>query len=50
MPAAPGPTDDALHRPEVEMIYSCSKLEYHKAWKEWQTLLATIIHLSCLLH
>lgn len=50
MHAALGPTDDALRRSEVEVIYSCFKLEYYKAWREWQTLLTTIIHLFSFLH
>lgn len=49
MHAALGPTDDDLRRSEVEMIYGCFNIEYQQAWREWQTLIATIIHLSCLL-
>lgn len=47
--AALAPADVASRRSEVEMIYSYFKLEYHKAWREWQTLLVTITHLSHLL-
>lgn len=45
MQAALRPTDNAMPRSEGEMIYSCLKLEY-QVWKECQTLITTIIHLS----